>query len=147
MLLLPVADLEGLGKLVKGEEFVVDDKRSNMICDDNVPTFHLQEGISNCTAEIAESVGLDSDDDLEEVSSSNVVLIVHFELIVELKSGIVLKTLSDVQRSVGVEKIQHELSFLLLCHQGIEVCYLFLLLFFHYLFHLFVGEVQLPERV
>lgn len=116
MLLLAVADLECLGQLVKGEEFIIDNKGYKRIGDDNMPSFHLQERVCSSTAEIAESVGLDSDDDLEEISSTNVVLVVYFELIVELKFGIVLKALSDVQRSVGIKEIQHELSFLLFGH-------------------------------
>lgn len=41
------------------------------IADEDVPSFHLQERVADSTTEVTKSVGLDGNDNLEEVTCPN----------------------------------------------------------------------------
>jgi hypothetical protein len=69
-----------------------------------MPAFHLQERICRSTAKIGGSAGLDCNDQLEEVSSPNVILVINFELMLDFESWIVLQALLDVCGTIGIEQ-------------------------------------------
>lgn len=102
LLLLAIGHLEGFGRLVKSEEFVEEDHWRLGIADDYVPSLHFEEGIGGRTAEIACSVGFYCDYELEEITCSDVILIINFELVLQLQSRVIFKALLDVCCSVGI---------------------------------------------
>lgn len=72
MLFLPVSNLESLAQLIELEVFIVNDGWRVGLTYNEIPAFFFEEGIGGSTAEVADFVGFDGDDDLEEISSSDI---------------------------------------------------------------------------
>lgn len=146
LLLLSVGHFEGFGEFVKTEVFVVNDADRGGIAHYEMPALHLQEGICDSTAEIAESVGFDSDNNLEEVACSDNGLVFDFKFALNFDNREVLQTLFDVGRPVGVKQVEEVLSFFFFLLKGLKIGNLFTLLFFEHFIDFFIGEIQLHER-
>lgn len=86
---LAIRDFEGFRQFIKVEELMRNDGNRPRIPDHEVPSFFLEEGISDCTTKIAEPVGFDVDNDLKEVTCSDDRFIFDLKLAVEFKVGVV----------------------------------------------------------
>ena len=64
----------------------------------------LQEGIAWSAAEVTESVGLNREKQLEEISSPDVGLVVDLELSLQLNFRVIFETLLHVVGAVGLEQ-------------------------------------------
>lgn len=67
-----------------------------------MPALFFQEGIINSTTEVAQSVTLQGDNNLEEVSSSNLIFIINFEVTLYVNCWKVLNALFNIRRSIAI---------------------------------------------
>lgn len=110
-MLLPISNFKWFSQLVEVEKFMLNDADWRWIADDEMPPFHFEERIGDCTTEVAQPVSFNGYDDLEEIAGSDDWLVFYFELAFEFEGGEVLETFFDVGRPVGVKQTEEVISF------------------------------------
>lgn len=74
-----IVQCERFCELVEGEELMHNDEGTNSVTDYEMPSFHLEEGVTGSAAKVCHSITLNHNLDFKILHGGNSLLILYFE--------------------------------------------------------------------
>ena len=100
---MPIRDIEGFCELVKLKELDMNDSIRFSFTEDNVPTLLLEKRKGRSTTKATKSISVDSNAKLKDIISSNLSLLLYFEITNNINFREIFNTLLDVDRTIVVK--------------------------------------------